>query len=135
MTRVLFLAFAVALMGLVGATSLSRTYLPPQVVQPQRTYLPPAPRVVHVQPQIVHRPVIQPVVVPQRTYLPPAPRVVPHVVSIFRPAARLVSRPAPQVIQVAAPRNTYLPPPVAAPVNTYLPPQVVAPRNTYLPPQ
>ncbi|XP_065720877.2 uncharacterized protein [Drosophila suzukii] len=142
--RVILVAFAVALLGVVGATSLSRTYLPPQVqvVRPQVISIPR----VQVQPQIIQRQVIQ----PQNTYLPPAPRlVIPQVIPSYRPAA--------QVISVAAPRNTYLPPaqvisrpapqlvtiarPVpqvislAAPRNIYLPPQVIAPRNTYLPPQ
>ncbi|XP_037721927.1 proline-rich extensin-like protein EPR1 [Drosophila subpulchrella] len=153
--RVIFVAFAVALLGVVGATSLSRTYLPPQVqvVRPQVISVPR----VQVQPQIIHRQVIQ----PQNTYLPPAPRVVPQVIPAYRPAAQVISvaaprntylppaqvisRPAPQVvsisrpvaqvISVAAPRNTYLPPQVIVPRNTYLPPQVIAPRNTYLPPQ
>ncbi|XP_017053024.1 extensin [Drosophila ficusphila] len=151
--RVIFVTLAVALLGVVGATSLSRTYLPPQVQhqvvsiprvqqqiiqRPQNTYLPPAPRVV---PQVIpsYRPAPQVISVPapRNTYLPP-----PQVISRPAPQVVTISRPAPQVISVAAPRNTYLPPPqvisrpapqvISVPRNTYLPP---APRNTYLPPQ
>ncbi|XP_034658168.1 serum response factor-binding protein 1 isoform X1 [Drosophila subobscura] len=95
------------------------------VVVPQRTYLPPAPRVVsvyrpapqvisvpRVQHQIISRPQVlvqqRPVLLPQRTYLPPAPRVV----SIARPQVVSIARP--QLISVAAPRRTYLPPQGAA---------------------
>ncbi|XP_034658171.1 signal transducer and activator of transcription 2 isoform X4 [Drosophila subobscura] len=95
------------------------------VLVPQRTYLPPAPRVVsvyrpapqvisvpRVQHQIISRPQVlvqqRPVLLPQRTYLPPAPRVV----SIARPQVVSIARP--QLISVAAPRRTYLPPQGAA---------------------
>ncbi|KAI8039118.1 uncharacterized protein LOC128259345 [Drosophila gunungcola] len=128
--RVYFVAFAVALLGVVGASSLSRTYLPPQV-QVQQPHVISVPR---VKQQIIHRPVVQ----PQNTYLPPAHRVVPQVIHRSAPQLLTIARPVP----VSVPRNTYLPPSqvisrpvpqvisVAAPRNTYLPP-----RNTYLPPQ
>ncbi|XP_061400503.1 uncharacterized protein LOC133336236 [Musca vetustissima] len=80
----------------------------PAPVQPERTYIPPAPVVPEPAP-----------VAPVNTYIPPAP-VAPEPVPVapvntYIPPAPVAPKPAP-VAPVVQPTNTYIPPAPVAPV-------------------